>query len=210
MSMCRVFSCVVGRGCLLWPVHFHGKTLLGFALLYSVLQGQICLLLQGFLDFLFLHSSLLLLCPSLLKCCWKRVFAMTSAFSCQNSISLCPTSFLIPRPNLPVTPGVSWLPTFAFQSPIMKRTSFGVLVLEGLVGLHRTIQLQLLQPCWSGHRLGLLWYWMVCLGNEQRSFCRFWDCIQVLHFRLFCWPWWLLHFFWGIPARRSRCNGHLS
>ena len=30
----------------------------------------------------------------------------------------------IPRPNLPVTPGVSWLPTFASQSPIMKRTSF--------------------------------------------------------------------------------------
>ena len=22
---------------------------------------------------------------------------------------------------------------------------------------------------------------MVCLRNEQRSFCRFWDCIQVLH-----------------------------
>ena len=28
MSMCSVFSCVVGRGCLLWPVHFLGKTLL--------------------------------------------------------------------------------------------------------------------------------------------------------------------------------------
>ena len=27
------------------------------------------------------------------------------------------------RPNLPVTQGVSWLSTFAFQSPIMKRTS---------------------------------------------------------------------------------------
>ena len=26
---------------------------------------------------------------------------------------------------------------------------------------------------------------MVCLGNEQRSFSRFWDCIQVLPFRLF-------------------------
>ena len=49
---------------------------------------------------------------------------MTSAFSWQSSISLCPASFCIPRPNLPVTPGVSWLPTFAFQSPIMKRTSF--------------------------------------------------------------------------------------
>ena len=119
MSMCRVFSCVVGRGYLLWSV------------------------------------------------------------SWQNSISLCPASFSIPRPNLPVTPGVSWLPTFAFQSPIMKRTSFGVLVLKSLVGLHRTVPLQLLQRYWLGHRLGLLWYWMVCLGNEQRSFCRFWDCIQV-------------------------------
>ena len=64
-SMCRVFSCVVERGCLLWPVHSLGKTL----------------------------------------------------------ISLYPASFRTPRPNLPVTPGVSWLPTFAFQSPIMKRTS---------------------------------------------------------------------------------------
>ena len=33
---------------------------------------------------------------------------------------------------------------------------FEVLVLEGLVGLHRTIKLQLLQHYWSGHRLGLL------------------------------------------------------
>ena len=33
-------------------------------------------------------------------------------------------SFCTPRWNLSVTPGVSWLPTFAFQSPIMKRTSF--------------------------------------------------------------------------------------
>jgi len=65
MSMCRVFSCVVGIGCLLRPVHSHGKT-----------------------------------------------------------VSLCPASFCTPRPNLTATPGVSWLPTFAFQSPIMKRTSF--------------------------------------------------------------------------------------
>ena len=32
-------------------------------------------------------------------------------------------SFYTPRLNLPVTPGISWLPIFAFQSPIMKRTS---------------------------------------------------------------------------------------
>ena len=36
MSMCRAFSCVVGRGCLLWPVHFLGKTLLAFAMLHSL------------------------------------------------------------------------------------------------------------------------------------------------------------------------------
>ena len=59
-----------------------------------------------------------------ISCCWKRVFAMTSAFSWQNSVSLYPVSFCTPRPNLPVTPGISWLPTFAFQSPMMKRTSF--------------------------------------------------------------------------------------
>ena len=39
--MCRVFSCVIGRQCLLRPVHSLGKTLLAFALLHSVLQGQI-------------------------------------------------------------------------------------------------------------------------------------------------------------------------
>ena len=107
MSMSRVFSCAVGRGCLLWPVHSLGKILLAFALLHT------------------------------------------------------------PRPNLPVTPGNSWLPTFAFQSPMMRRTSFLVLVVEDLLGHHRTIQLQLLQHFWLGHRLGSPWHRMVCLGNEE-------------------------------------------
>ena len=53
MSMCRVFSCVVWRGFLLWPVCFLFKTLLAFALLHFVLQGQTCLLLQVSLEFLF-------------------------------------------------------------------------------------------------------------------------------------------------------------
>ena len=49
---------------------------------------------------------------------------MTSVFSWQNSISLFPASFGTPRTNLPVIPGVSGLPTFAFQSPIMTKASF--------------------------------------------------------------------------------------
>ena len=51
---------------------------------------------------------------------------------------------------MPITPGISRLPTFAFQSPIMpnicpimKRTSFFGVSCRGLVDLHRTIQFQL-------------------------------------------------------------------
>ena len=36
-----------------------------------------------------------------------------------------------------------------------------------LAGLHRIIQLQLLQRYWLGHRLGLLWYWMVALETNR-------------------------------------------
>ena len=143
---------------------------------------------------------------SILTICWcscvesslvllEEGFCYASVFSWENSVGLYPASFCTPRPNLPVTPGISWLPTFAFQSPTMKRTHFWVLVLEGLVHLHRTVQLQLLQHYWLENRVEFLQYWMVYLGNEQRSFCRFWDCIQVLPFRLFCWLWGLLHFF---------------
>ena len=72
---------------------------------------------------------------------------------------------------------------FCIPVPYNEKDIFwGVLVLEDLVGLHRNVQLQLLQRYWLGHRLGLLWYWMVCLGSEQISFCCFWNCIQVLHF----------------------------
>ena len=35
---------------------------------------------------------------------------------------------------------------------------------------------------------------MACHRGKQRSSCCFWDWVQVLHFRLFCWPRWLLSF----------------
>ena len=67
--------------------------------------------------------------------CWKRLFAMTSMFFWKNSVSFCPASFCITRPNFSVTPGISWLSTFAFLLPMMKRTSCLMLVLEILVDL---------------------------------------------------------------------------
>ena len=57
MCICTVFSCVVRRGCLLWPALSLGKTPLAFALLHFVLPGQTWLLLQVFLGFLLLQSS---------------------------------------------------------------------------------------------------------------------------------------------------------
>ena len=91
------------------------------------------------------------------------------------------------------------------SSPIWwKGHLFWVLVLEGLVGLHRTIQLQLLCHQWLGHGLGLPWCWMASLGNELRPFCHFWDCTQVLHFGVFYWLWGPLHFFSGFLAHSSR------
>ena len=92
------------------------------------------------------------MCSHLL-CFWKRVLAMTSISSWQNSLSFCPASSCTSRSNLPVILGGPWLPTFAFQSTMMKRTSFLVLVLQGVVGIHRTSQLQLLQHQWLGLNL---------------------------------------------------------
>ena len=63
-------------------------------------------------------------CVELFLMLLKRVFTMTSVFPCQYSVSLCPASFCTSRPNLPITPVVSWLPAFALQSPMLERTSF--------------------------------------------------------------------------------------
>ena len=53
---------------------------------------------------------------------------------------------------------------------MMKRTSFWVLVLEGVIGFHRKSQFQLLQHQWLEHRLGLLWFeWFALEMNWDPS-----------------------------------------
>ena len=127
----------------------------------------------------------------------------TSPFSWQNSISLCPPSFYTPGPNLPVTPGISWLPTFAFQSPVMKITSFfGVsfrlwrrLSAEELILLNcgvgedswESLGLQgdPTSPFWRRSALGILW----------KEWCWSWNsstlatsCEELTHWKkLWCW-----------------------
>ena len=143
MSMYIAIPCAVGRGCLPWPVHSFGKTLLAFALFHLVLQSQTCLLFQVSLDFLLLHSSPL---------CWRGhlfffFFGVNSRSSCKSSkLQLCSSTSTSPALMFGALPWVTVI-------------------------------------------------WMVHIEIEQRSFCPFWDCIQELHFGLFCWLWWLLHFF---------------
>ena len=86
------------------------------------------------------------------------MFSMTSVFSWQNSTSLCLFHFVL---QLQIGCYSRYLLISYFCIPVPydeKDIIFGVLVLEGLVGLHRTVQLQLLQRYWLGHGLGLLWY----------------------------------------------------
>ena len=80
--------------------------------------------------------------------------------SWQNSLSLCHGLIRAPRPNLPVMPSIFWLTSFAFQSPMKKRTFFffnGVSSRRSWVAPHRAIQLCFLQDWWLGHKLELLW-----------------------------------------------------
>ena len=53
--------------------------------------------------------------------------------------------------------GIPRKPDFEVQWDLITGTlQIGMLVLKSLVGLHRTVQLQLLPCYWLGHRLGLL------------------------------------------------------
>ena len=98
---------------------------------------------------------------------------MTSAFSWQNSVSLCPASLCTSRSNLPVTPGISCFPAFVLQSPITKRTSF--------LGVSSRRSCKSLQNHSTSASSALVvgaetWITVIlngCLGNEQRSLCHF-------------------------------------
>ena len=124
----------------------------------------------------------------------KGCFAMTTVFSWQNSVSLCPASFCIPRPNLPVTPGISWLSTFAFQSPMMKKTSFLVLVQEGLVGIIETFNFSFFSI--SGWGIDLDYCdieWFALEMNQNHSFV--FEIAPKNCILDSCWLWGLFRFF---------------
>ena len=104
---------------------------------------------------------------------------------------LLPYFILYTKANF-VSPGISWLPTFAFQSSIMKMPSF--------MGITSRRSYRSLWTCSASTSLALVggaktWIIVACLENKQRSVSGFWDCTQVLHLGFFHWLWGLLHFF---------------
>ena len=80
-------------------------------------------------------------------CVVGREYLLLLLHSSGKTVSLCHFSFRTQKPNLFVTPGISWLPIFAFQSPIRKMTFLLLLLLAlwFLIGLYRIFPLQLLQ-----------------------------------------------------------------
>ena len=92
---------------------------------------------------------------------------MTSAFSWQISISLSPGSFCTPRPNLPVTLGISWCPTFAFQSPIT-----GVGVTNSLTMVVQTVK--------NPPSMGETWVWSLCWEDPLEE-------IRAPHSNILAW-----------------------
>ena len=131
------------------------------------------------------------------------------ACSLDKIINLCPPSFCIPRWNLHVI-----LVSLGFlhlhYNPLWWKGYFLLLsVVEGVIGLHRTHQLQLLWHQWLGLDLGYCgveWF----AWKESKIILLFLRLHQNAIFSDFCWLWGLLHFFYGILACSSRYNTHLN
>ena len=94
----------------------------------------------------------------------------------KKTLSLCPAPFCTPR-KICLLPQVSLTSYFCIPFPHNEKHIFFGYYFRRSCSFHQTIQLQLLQHYWLGHILGLLWYWMVCLGNGWVSSC----CFLRLH-----------------------------
>ena len=129
---------------------FHNKDLMIWATVS--LQFWFCQLYRASLSLAAKNIIILILiqtiswcpCVELSLVFLKMVFIMTHVFSHQNSFSLSPASFCTPRPNLHVTPGISWF-LYLHSSPLHeKEILFWCYDLDCNVSCHRTGQLHIL------------------------------------------------------------------
>ena len=139
MSMCRVFSWVVGKGHWIWPACSLGKALLAFALLhfYSVAK-------------LACYSGFVLTCYFCMPIPYddKDVFFFFGVHSRSSSILGILLARILEWVALPFFRGSSWPRN---QSPVscVQADSLPSEPRGKPIGLHRTGQLQLLQHQWG-------------------------------------------------------------
>ena len=84
----------------------------------------------------------------------------------------------------------------------MKMASSLLLILAGVVDLHRTVQLQLLQHQYLRLKLVSLWCWIVYLGKVK----------SLSHVRLFATPWTMATRLlrpWDFPGKSTRVGCHV-
>jgi len=137
----------------------------------------------------------------LLKCCWNRVFFMTSVFSWQNSVSFCSASFWTPRTNLPVTPDIFLLPTLHSSPLWWKGHLFWVLVLEGPSVFIEQFNFKFFSI--TGWSIDLDYCDTEWFALETETILSFLRSHSSTAF-------WAIHFFYGFLAYSSRYNGHLN
>ena len=209
MSMCRVFTCV-GKGCLLWPVCSLGKTLLACDLLHSVLQGQTCLLLQVSLDFLLLRSS-----PLLWKWHLLGVLVLEGLVGLHRTIQLQLLQHYCSGHLTWITVILNGFTgndqrSFCWFWDCIQLLHFGASLVAEMVKHLPTMQENWvwslgqedpLEKEMETHSSTLAWKipWMEEHGRLQsmgpQRVEQDWVTSLSLHFRLFYWLWWLLHFF---------------
>ena len=181
MSMYRVVSYVIERGYLLWPVCSLGKTLLAFA----------CFILSK--AKLAYYSTIS--CAEgngnpLQSCCLENPLDRGAWWATVHGVTeLNTTEWLIHTPLY-----LDFL--LLHSSPLWwkEHIFFGI-------SFRRSCR-----SSWNHSSSGLsaLVVWGIDLDccdvewfalETNQHHCHLWDYNQVLHFGLFCWPWWLLHFF---------------
>ena len=114
----------------------------------------------------------------------EEAFAVTSVFSWQNSVSLCPASSVL-QDQISLSSRYFLTSYSCIWVPYNEKDIFfGVLVLEGLVNLPMKKRSFFSITGWGIDLdcCDIEWFPL----EVNRSFCLFWVCIQVLHFGLFC------------------------
>ena len=129
--------------------------------------------LQGTLSVWFWYYHLVMSMCRVFSCCWKKCTCYDQCVLLTNSVSLCLLHFVLQGQTcLLFQVCLGFL--LVHSNPLWwKGHLFLVLVLEDVVGLCRTCQVQLLQHYCLGHRFGLPWYWMVFLEMNRDHFVIF-------------------------------------